>query len=942
MKIFLPAFLFALFANAFQFSFAQNISFAESEYIEGELIVQLNERVDIHAELARLNPAYGFKAVNELSAIMRAWLVSFDSQALTHNEAIALLQSLKTFSIVQNNHYVTLRSTIPNDPEFGVQWHHRNTGQSGGTADADIDSDEAWDITTGGTTATGDQIVACIIEGVDMTHTDLVANRWINPNEIAGNGIDDDNNGYIDDIYGWNVSGNNGNVATGAHGTNVAGMIGARGNNSVGVVGANWNVKIMVVSGYNVNSESNIIACYNYPLVQRKLYNQTNGAQGAFVVVTNASWGIDNGNPASVPLWCQFYDTLGTYGIINCAATTNNNTNVDVAGDIPTACASDYMIGVGRSDRNDNFAGGYGLNTIEFAAPGINVRTTSGTTGYTTTTGTSFASPLTAGVVALLYAIPCPDFMAVVRAYPQLGADLVRDALLQGVDQKPQLANYFITGGRLNAKNAMDILMNNTCNGAFCLPPSLFTTVNNSTMETEISWDVAPGADSYNFYFRPQGSGTWNNQNTITNNIVLQGLQECTTYEYYVESDCGGSPSETSAVNTFTTGCGNCTDLPYCTARSLDNAQALLSVLSPANLVNNYTYQAPSAWGANLANTYAYGQVIIADDGTAADSLGCGTLVNASAIAGNIALIYRGTCQFGTKALRAQQAGATGVIIVNNTGGTATIDMAAGNDGAAVSIPVVMISQNNGAILNTAINAGNTVTAFLGTKNDWIQSFELSGSTNNSGNDGGYGSHLTFGPLYLSLSSDYPVTITPGFGNAAYPVYNRLWIDLNQNGVFDSEELLFDQGSASGLPASGTISIPADAATGVTRMRVVMAFQGPGQNDLPDVCDSFNWGEVEDYCVEISEITWTNNSSKEKFMRVFPNPAQNELIFESNTKENIVLSLHKISGEQVLIVETQQQKTAIDIRTFATGLYFYKAMTLQGSLLQSGLVSVAK
>lgn len=914
-------FLFIFFSSLFQFSFSQTPSVTK-EYIPGELIVQLNENININSSLVQLDEALGFKAKEELSPIMRAWLVSFDATAIEHEEAKRLIKNLNAFSIVQNNHKVELRSTIPNDTEFNVQWHHQNTGQSNGTVDADIDSDEAWDITTGGTTATGDEIVACIIEGVDMTHTDLVNNRWQNPNEIAGNGVDDDNNGYIDDIYGWNITGNNGNVATGAHGTNVAGMIGARGNNSTGVAGANWDVKIMVVSGYNVNSESNIISCYNYPLVQRKLYNETNGARGAFVVVTNASWGIDNGDPDDVPLWCQFYDTLGYYGIVSCAATTNSNLNVDVAGDIPTACSSDYMIGVGRSDRNDDFAGGYGLNTIDLAAPGISVRTTSGTSSYTTTTGTSFASPLTAGVVALLYSIPCTDFMAIVNADPKLGADLVRQALLQGVDPKPSLANFFITGGRLNAKNSIDILMNTTCNGAFCLPPSVYVAVNNSTTETQVSWVTAPGADSYNFYFRTHGSGNWNSQPLSDTVVVLTGLLECTSYEYYLESVCDGSASDAGTINTFTTGCGNCTDLPYCTSRSLDNTENLLSILQPSVIANNYAFQAPSSWGGNLNNTYIYGQLVVADDGTAADSLGCGTFVNSNAMSGNIALIFRGSCQFGTKALNAQNAGAAAVIIVNNTGGNATMNMSAGNDGGSVNIPVVMISQNNGTIINNELNSGSNVSALLGVKNDWIESFELSGNTNNSGDDAGYGAYLGFGPLNISRSQTYSVAITPGFSNAAYPVYHRVWIDLDQDASFEANELLFDQGSSSGSPATGTITIPPDAATGTTRMRVLMSFDGPGQGTLPDVCDLFNWGEVEDYCVEISDIT-DIPSSKETSFIVYPNPGSGSFTVtfsEKNMKGE--LEIHNVLGEVLKTIQVQGQ-TSVNINShWAPGNYF--------------------
>ena len=119
---------------------------------------------------------------------------------------------------------------------------------------------------------------------------------------------------------------------------------------------------------------------------------------------------------------------------------------------MPTACGSDYMIGVGRTDHNDNTAGGYGVTTIEFGAPGINVVTTAGTNGTTTTTGTSFSCPLTAGVIGLAYSIPCPSFMQIVKANPQQGADLVLQALLSGTDPKTALANKFVTGRKVECK----------------------------------------------------------------------------------------------------------------------------------------------------------------------------------------------------------------------------------------------------------------------------------------------------------------------------------------------------------------------------------------------------------------------------------------------------------------------------------------------------------
>ncbi len=243
-------------------------------------------------------------------------------------------------------------------------------------------------------------------------HPDLIENAWFNYGEIPDNDIDDDANGYIDDYRGWNVeSEDDDGIYAGGHGTNVMGMIGARGNNEFGTVGANWNVKMMSVAGENLFDEASVVQAYTYPLIQRQIFNETNGASGAFVVATNASWGIDNGNVDDVPIWTAFYDTLGQYGILNCGATANNNVNIDVVGDIPTAAPSDYMISVTATNSSDfRTFSGFGATTVDLGAPGEDVFTTSGQNGTTTTSGTSFASPLTAGVIALLYSVPCDVF----------------------------------------------------------------------------------------------------------------------------------------------------------------------------------------------------------------------------------------------------------------------------------------------------------------------------------------------------------------------------------------------------------------------------------------------------------------------------------------------------------------------------------------------------
>lgn len=905
----------------------------EEPFVPGELIVQIDRNVDLYKTIETLPSEYGFIVVQELSPFMRAWLVSFDYTSIAQMDALRMVQQLPGISIAQNNHYVEIRE-IPNDPQFNQQWHHLNDGSSNGTVDADIDSDEAWEITTGGTNALGHDIVVCILEGVDFSHVDLIDNHWVNTGEIPGNGIDDDDNGYIDDINGWNTQTNTGAVAGGStgHGTNVAGMIGARGNNNVGVVGANWNVKMMNVRGYSANSEASVISAYNYPLSLRKRYNQTNGAQGAFVVATNASWGIDGANPDNYPLWCGFYDTLGVHGILNCGATTNSNLNVDVAGDMPTGCTSPYMVGVGRSDRNDNFAGGYGLTTINFAAPGINVRTTANGNAYTTTTGTSFASPLTAGVIALLYAIPCESFMNTVLGNPQLGSDLVLNAMMMGVDQKPQLANFFVAGGRINAKNSMDILMAETCNS--CSTPAQLASSDVVETSASVSFNLVDDATTYTFFYRIEGAANWTEMSVTASPINLTGLLECTTYEYYINAICPEESSNNSQVLTFRTkGCGACIDLEFCSISTSDNPSARFAIHAPSNLsttITNYTVTA--GWGGSLDNGYAYGNMVLVNDGSANPELGCVALTNAAAISGNIAVAVRGTCNFSDKAMAAQNAGATALIIINNQGASPATLGAGGNSGS-VTIPVVMISQAQGAALLTALQNGETVVGFLGRQNEWIQSMNLQGELIATGDNGGYEGPIET-DIELWTGATYPFVMTPGFAGQPLPEYTRIWLDGNQNGQFESSELIYDQGAASVGALSASFTVPMMAMAGLSRIRVQMAYQGFGAAALPTNCGSYQSGETEDYCVIIK----ASNASLDAFdnfaINMYPNPSNGMVYLTSNSNEDIQIQVVSLSGQVVNQQKMSGTSMSMDLNNLADGVYMVYAITASGAVIQ--------
>lgn len=437
----------------------------ETPFVPGELIIMLHDGVQpdvVERHFAFMdNQSTDLKALELIAPLSNIWVYTFGEST----DAATLLEAIRRHKDVraaQFNHFVKQRATTPNDPQFGQQWHHNK-----------IKTPQAWDITTGGFTALGDEIVVAVIEDANYNHNDLIANHWVNTAEIPGNGIDDDGNGYVDDYHGWNPIQNNNNVCCGGHGTAVNGMVGARGNNGIGGAGVNWNVKIMNVRIGNL-TESSVISSYSYAHVMRSLYNTTNGAQGAFVVATNASWGIDYANPNNYPVWCAYYNDLGAVGILNCGATANLNINIDTQGDMPTGCSSPYMVSVTATNSSDQRTfSAYGATTIDLAAPGGNVLLPSGSTGYSSTSGTSFASPCVAGAIALVYSAPCEALAATARSNPQLAADMVRSYILNGVDPVASLQGFTVTGGRLNVKNALDLALADCAQPEPCVATSI-------------------------------------------------------------------------------------------------------------------------------------------------------------------------------------------------------------------------------------------------------------------------------------------------------------------------------------------------------------------------------------------------------------------------------------------------------------------------------------
>lgn len=328
------------------------------------------------------------------------------------------------------NHFQT-----PNDPRFNELWGMHNVQQTGGVNDADIDAPEAWD-----KSISSHILVAVIDTGMDYNHEDLAANIWTNTGEIPGNDIDDDGNGYIDDIHGYDFFNDDSDPIGDEHyhGTHVAGTIAGVGNNNIGVTGVNWNAKVMPLKflGPNGGYTSDAVLALDYAVAM--------GAQ-----ISNNSWG---GSGYSSVL----YDAISRAndaGHLFVAAAGNSGRNLEWS--FYNAYPAEYnlpnIISVAATDHNDARAyfSNYGSTVVDLGAPGVNILSTLPTNqypeGYGLLNGTSMATPHVTGSAALLWA-----------KFPLMTLPEVKSQILASVDPLSSLASITVSGGRLNINNALD------------------------------------------------------------------------------------------------------------------------------------------------------------------------------------------------------------------------------------------------------------------------------------------------------------------------------------------------------------------------------------------------------------------------------------------------------------------------------------------------------
>lgn len=395
-------------------------------YAAGQLLFTLAPGVDRTQTLTALgNSPWAYTAQELGFGVFKLIL----RPGVSVRDAMVGLNENGQLGFVEPDYRMQTRLT-PNDPVYPDQWAHNNTGQLGGVPDADIDAPEGWALARG----TGQTIVAVLDDGVDSQHPDLAANMWVNAGEIPGNGTDDDGNGFVDDIHGYDFVNNDGNSDPDPgvdHGTHVAGIVGAVGDNALGVAGVAWKARIMGVtvdlSGGLGPLISTATQGFNYAIA--------NGAK----IITN-SWGYI-GNE-SLALTAAMAGSNAA-GVIVTNAVNNIDLNQDTVTDWPANYTDRFdnavaVTNVTRDNvRNANAAYGPTLTTI--AAPGTDIWSTIPGGAYDEFTGTSMATPLVAGALAVVW-----------DAFPGLTYRELIQLMKDTVDPVPDLQGQILTGGRIN------------------------------------------------------------------------------------------------------------------------------------------------------------------------------------------------------------------------------------------------------------------------------------------------------------------------------------------------------------------------------------------------------------------------------------------------------------------------------------------------------------
>jgi subtilisin family serine protease len=402
--------------------FAQKL---KEVYVKDELLVKFKDGTASRSAV-ETHQLTGASVVEEFADL--GWQRIKLPSGMSVSQAETRYKNLVAVEAVQPNYYYSLLAT-PNDTQFGSMYGMNK-----------ISAPQAWDLQTGSSTV----VVADIDTGMKLNHEDLAPNLWVNAGEIAGNNLDDDGNGYVDDVNGYDFFSNDSNPTDeNGHGTHTAGTVGARGNNALGVTGVNWNVKIMPIKIYDsvgtTSTSTMLINAYNYVRIMK--------TRGVNIRVTNNSYGGCNEACGYDQATKDAIDALGNTDVLQAFAAGNDNANNDVTPSYPTGYTSPSIISVASSTSTDARSGfsSFGATTVDIAAPGSGIlSTTFSGTGYGNLSGTSMATPHVAGSAALIAA-----------QHPTLSAASIKATLMNNVDLLPAWNGVVKSNGRLNVFRAL-------------------------------------------------------------------------------------------------------------------------------------------------------------------------------------------------------------------------------------------------------------------------------------------------------------------------------------------------------------------------------------------------------------------------------------------------------------------------------------------------------
>ncbi len=395
-------------------------------YVADELLVRFSKGADQNAIDAAI-AALGATVTHEYRTSTRMVLLKLPN-GLMPDDALLQLAGHSEVELAEHNIIYQI-SVTPNDPDFSQLWGLNNDGTTG-LEDIDIDAPEAWEETTG----SRDFVIGIIDTGIDYTHSDLDGNTWVNPREVPNNGIDDDGNGFVDDVHGINaINGSGDPMDDHGHGTHVFGTIASEGNNAIGVTGVMWEASVVgckFITNNGYGDLADALVCLDYFAALKDA--------GVDLVVSNNSWG---GGSYSQLLYDAILEQ-GNRDILFVAAAGNDRLNTDVSSHYPSGYDLGNIISVAALNKHGDAASfsNFGATSVDIAAPGEGILSTwiNGSTRFAN--GTSMAAPHVAGVVGLHKA-----------NIPSLTGTEIRDEILARAKPLAALSGRVATGGMLRA-----------------------------------------------------------------------------------------------------------------------------------------------------------------------------------------------------------------------------------------------------------------------------------------------------------------------------------------------------------------------------------------------------------------------------------------------------------------------------------------------------------